>query len=918
MIASSDHITGLTGKSGSVAVKISKNGASGVTPSGAITEIDATNAPGWYQVAANSTDSNTLGPLILHAKDAASDPCDDVFPVVAYNPQASSNLGLSALPTAAAGANTGLPVVGTQIPNAIAAATGGLPTVDSSNRVTALVSVGTGSGQVNASGGKVPATLASTDVTGNVASDIQTIKTRTVTATATVDLDDLSADVDAIETRVVLSLPAVAPAASGGLGTVDTNNAVKVQSGTGANQISLASGLVALTAAEHTSIAADVWDAAQSGHTASGSFGQAAQAIRAGTAQAGAAGTITLDSGASASDNWYQYTAVQITAGAGAGQTRLITGYTGSTKVAAVTPNWTTNPDATSVFVVRPVAEVVANSVIGAVGSVTGAVGSVTGAVGSVTGAVGSVTGAVGSVTGAVGSVTGNVAGSVVGDVQGKVIGGGASALTGVGVQADLEQVGGAALGTHAAGQIPADLRVWLGSAPDALSSGKAPSDVKLWLTVAPNALASGRVDASVGAYPGNTVQTGDAYARIGAAGVGLTAVGLASPDTAVLQSGTAQAGGASTITLSSGASATDNLYVGDRVKVYGGTGAGQSRTITGYVGSTKVATVDRAWTVNPDNTSTYAVVEADNSSLNASLQVATTASDPWGTALPGAYGAGTAGNIVGNNLNAAVGSRMATFTLPTNFSALAIDGSGRMDLGKWIGVAPLALTSQLVQTDVEQWLKGAVNALVSGRVDASVGAYPGNTAQSGDNFARLGAPAGASVSADIAAAKSDTGGLRADYTTGRAGKLDNLDAAVSTRSAPGTAQTIDQTTAIPGSPSAGTIGEALKFADTRLDATVSSRSTLAAGAQMDLVNAPNATALVAVANALLDLTNAIETGETPRQTIRLLRAALAGVSGNNSGTGTVTFRRKDGTTTALTVVYDNTASRTASTVGTV
>ncbi len=44
-----------------------------------------------------------------------------------------------------------------------------------------LLSVGTGTGQVNLSGGKVPATLASTDVTGNVASDVQTIKTQAVT-----------------------------------------------------------------------------------------------------------------------------------------------------------------------------------------------------------------------------------------------------------------------------------------------------------------------------------------------------------------------------------------------------------------------------------------------------------------------------------------------------------------------------------------------------------------------------------------------------------------------------------------------------------------------------------------------------------------------------------------------------------------
>lgn len=39
---------------------------------------------------------------------------------------------------------------------------------------------------------------------------------------------------------------------------------------------------------------------------------------------------------------------------------------------------------------------------------------------------------------------------------------------------------------------------------------------------------------------------------------------------------------------------------------------------------------------------------------------------------------------------------------------------------------------------------------------------YTGNTPQTGDSFARLGAPAGASVSADIAAAKSDTAAIKA------------------------------------------------------------------------------------------------------------------------------------------------------------
>jgi hypothetical protein len=90
LISSTDSKTGLTGKAGSVVVALSKNGGAFAVPIGAIAEI----GNGWYSVAGNATDSNTLGPLALHAKDAASDPIDDRFDVVAYNPF-SLSLGLS-------------------------------------------------------------------------------------------------------------------------------------------------------------------------------------------------------------------------------------------------------------------------------------------------------------------------------------------------------------------------------------------------------------------------------------------------------------------------------------------------------------------------------------------------------------------------------------------------------------------------------------------------------------------------------------------------------------------------------------------------------------------------------------------------------------------------------------------------------
>ncbi len=81
---------------------------------------------------------------------------------------------------------------------------------------------------------------------------------------------------------------------------------------------------------------------------------QAVGVLRNGTAQGGAAGSITLDAGASAVDGFYTDVLVWIVSGTGAGQARRIDTYTGSTKVATVRSFFKTAPDATSVFVLIP------------------------------------------------------------------------------------------------------------------------------------------------------------------------------------------------------------------------------------------------------------------------------------------------------------------------------------------------------------------------------------------------------------------------------------------------------------------------------------------------------------------------------------------------------------------------------------
>jgi phage tail sheath protein FI len=72
--------------------------------------------------------------------------------------------------------------------------------------------------------------------------------------------------------------------------------------------------------------------------------------------------------------------------------------------------------------------------------------------------------------------------------------------------------------------------------------------------------------------------------------------------------SGTAQGGTATTIQLAATASGNDDAYNGMQIRITGGTGAGQTKTITDYVGGTTTATVDSAWNTNPDNTSVYDV----------------------------------------------------------------------------------------------------------------------------------------------------------------------------------------------------------------------------------------------------------------------------------------------------------------------
>jgi len=151
--------------------------------------------------------------------------------------------------------------------------------------------------------------------------------------------------------------------------------------------------------------------------------------------------------------------------------------------------------------------------------------------------------------------------------------------------------------------------------------------------------------------------------------------------------------------------------------------------------------------------------------STGAALTAAGSAGDPWATALPGSYGAGTAGLLLGTTIPAAID---------------AIDNYVDTEIG--------ALTTELAKvpkSDSNVSWNATALAAIQGECTDALNAYdpPTNaefelrtlpaadytvvsdlgTVQTGDAFARLGAPAGESVSADIAAIKAETAAIVAD-----------------------------------------------------------------------------------------------------------------------------------------------------------
>lgn len=240
MIDSTDHISAKTGLSPTVT--LSKAGGSFASPSGAVSEI----ANGWYKVAGNATDTGTLGPLILHASATGADATDMIFEVVAFDPQDTVRLGLTALPNVASGSAGAIPTTGTGS-NQISVSSGQV-----------ILQAGTGTGQLDFTSGVVKAnatqwlggTIPAVNVTGVPLVDLKYTLGTISPATAG------SVRADAV-TGAVGSVTGAVGSVTGAVGSVTGNVGGSVASVTAVSTGAITSGSFAAAAIDAAAIAAN-------------------------------------------------------------------------------------------------------------------------------------------------------------------------------------------------------------------------------------------------------------------------------------------------------------------------------------------------------------------------------------------------------------------------------------------------------------------------------------------------------------------------------------------------------------------------------------------------------------------------------------------------------------------------------------
>ncbi len=344
MIDSSDHITGKTGLSAGLTIYATKDGGTPATISPTVTELDATNCKGLYNLALTTTHTNTLGELQLHVTATGADPSDVAHQVVVDLPGASVASVSGAVASVTGGVTvttnndkTGYTAstVSDKTGYALTAAYDPAKTASQAGDIM-KVSTGTGANQLDVTSGVIKANLAQilgtalTETAGqiaaafkqffNIASPTSTMNVITTVTTATnltTNNDKTGYTASTVSDKVGYALTSAYDPAKTAAQAGDT---MKVSSGTAAGQISLSAGLVTVGTNNDKSgyTASTVSD--KTGYALTSAYDPAKTAAQAGNAMTLTAAYDAAKSAAQAGDT------MKVSSGTGAGQISLSSG----------------------------------------------------------------------------------------------------------------------------------------------------------------------------------------------------------------------------------------------------------------------------------------------------------------------------------------------------------------------------------------------------------------------------------------------------------------------------------------------------------------------------------------------------------------------------------------------------------------
>ena len=231
-------------------------------------------------------------------------------------------------------------------------------------------------------------------------------------------------------------------------------------------------------------------------------------------------------------------------------------------------------------------------------------------------------------------------------------------------------------LGTPAGASISADILVIDNLVDDLESRVGTPSNLGSGATVAANLVdIEGQTDdigtagAGLTAIPWNVAWDAEVQSEVD------DAIVARNLDKLVIVSGTADSGSTTTMVDAARTEADADYWKGRLLLFTSGNISGQCAIITDFVVATDTFTFAPPLT-QAVATQTYVILPSISvwddtlaehlisGSTGAALNAAGAAGDPWTTALPGAYGAGSAGKIIGDNVNGTILSRASQVTL--------------------------------------------------------------------------------------------------------------------------------------------------------------------------------------------------------------------------------------------------------------